>query len=221
MSNYTNAAQVASFLQRALNASESSALSSYVLSAVDKIIDRVLQSTFFDTPESTRYFTGGGRAIDIDPVQAITALGSINNDGSLSYSYTNLTEYVAEPINEAVKREIVYRGSRNRFPKGLGRMSVTGKFNEYDYVNSKIPDDIVLVATRLAAGVLNAGKISGKGGNLQREALEGHLVVYDTTSSSLSSLMSDDPIIQSVIGGRRELYLFDDDSETQNDGIIL
>lgn len=217
MANYTNTANISSFLQRALKTEETTALNSYILNAVDKWINRRLESRFDDVQPSTRYFDGGGHSIDIDPCQAITAIGALNNDGSDSYSYTDLTEYVAEPVNDTIKREIVYRGRRRRFPRGQRRMSVTARFTEYDYTTSSVPADIVMAATRLAAGILNAGRLAGQGENLQQEALEGHEIRYNITNNSINTLADTDPIIQGMLGERREIFVYSDTDDGDDD----
>lgn len=211
MANYTTATNISQFIQRSLTANESAALTAYILNAVDKWIDRILQSHFADEAASTRYFDGGAHSIDIDPAQSITLVKSLNNDGSDSYNYTENTEVVFEPANDTVKREIVYRGRGRRFPSGVRRMAVTGRFTEYDYVAGAVPADIVMAATRLAAGILNAGKIAGQGGNIQRESLEGHEVHYDITANALQSLSEGDPIFVGMMAERREIYLYSDD----------
>jgi hypothetical protein len=217
MANYTNTTNVAQFLQRSLSANEIAALNNFILNAVDKWIDRKLESHFADEQPSTRYFDGGAHSIDIDPVQAITAVGSLNNDGSASYSYTENTEVVFEPVNDTVKREIVYRGRGRRFPRGSRRMAVTGRFTEYDYTTNAVPYDIVMAATRLAAGILNAGKLAGQGENLQQESLEGHEIRYNITNNSINTLADGDPILQGMIAERRQIYVFSDDDQGDDD----
>lgn len=220
MANYTNATNVSQFIQRSLTANESAALTTYILNAVDKWIDRILQSSFANVGETTRYFDGGAHSIDIDPCQSITSVKSLNNDGSDSYSYTENTEVVFEPVNDTVKREIVYRGRGRRFPSGSRRMAVTGKFTEYDYDAGAVPADIVMAATRMAAGILNAGKIAGQGGNIQLESLEGHEIRYDITANALESLMESDPILTGMLAERREIYLYSDDERYSDDDIF-
>lgn len=217
MANYTNTTNVAQFLQRALSANETAALNNFILNAVDKWIDRKLESQFRDVPASTRYFDGGGHSIDVDPVQSITAVGSLNNDGSAAYSYTENTEIVYEPVNEVVKRELVYRGRGRRFPRGQRRMAVTGIFSEYDYTTNAVPYDIVMAATRLAAGILNAGRLAGLGENLQEEQLEGHMLRYNITNNSINTLADTDPILQGMIAERRQIYIADDDDGNADD----
>lgn len=208
MANYTDATKVGQFLQRTLTANESSALTGYILGAVDQWINRKLHSQFDNAAPSTRYFDGGGRTIDLDPCQAITAVSAYNDDGSASYSYTNNNEYVAEPANETIKRELVLRGRSLYFPHGNRRIAVTATFTEYD---SAVPSDIVLAATRLCAGIINAGKYAGQGENLQEEQLEGHMIRYNITNNSINSLADTDPILMGILGARREIYIYDED----------
>lgn len=217
MANYTNATNVSQFLNRSLSANEIAALNNVILNAVDKWIDRKLESTFADVPASTRYFDGGAHSIDIDPVQSITAIKSLNNDGSDSYSYTENTEIVFEPVNDTIKRELVYRGRGRRFPRGSRRMAVTGRFTEYDYTANAVPYDIVMAATRLAAGIMNAGRMAGLGENLQEESLEGHMIRYNITQNGINTLADTDPILQGMIGERRQLYIFSDDDQGDDD----
>jgi hypothetical protein len=217
MANYTNPTNVSQFLQRSLSANETAALNNFILNAVDKWIDRKLESTFSDQQPSTRYFDGGAHSIDIDPVQAITAVGSLNNDGSAAYNYTENTEIVYEPVNEVVKRELVYRGRGRRFPRGSRRMAVTGRFTEYDYVTNAVPYDIAMAATRLAAGILNAGRMAGLGENLQEEQLEGHMIRYNITQNGIATLADSDPILQEMIMARRQLYIYSDDDQGDDD----
>lgn len=221
MANYTTATNVQQFLQRALSANETASLSAYILNAVDKWINRKLESRFDDVAASIRYFDGGGHSIDIDPVQAVSSVQALNNDGTVAYAYDDLTLYVLEPVNETIKREVRPRGSF-RFPRGAKRIAVTGKFTEYDYDANAVPADIQLAATRLAAGILNAGKYSGQGENLQEEQLEGHMVRYNITNNSINTLADTDPIIQGMLGERRELFLYTDETDRyDNDMDIL
>lgn len=217
MANYTNQTNVSQFLQRSLSANEIAALNNFILAAVDKWIDSKLQSTFANVGASTRYFDGGGHSIDVDPCQSITVLKSLNNDGSDSYNYTENTEVVFEPVNETVKTEIVYRGRGRRFPRGSRRMAVTAKFTEYDFDAGAVPADIVMAATRLAGGILNAGKLAGQGENLQQESLEGHEIRYNITNNSINTIADTDPILQGTLADRRQIYMevgddgYDDD----------
>ena len=121
------------------------------------------------------------------------------------------------PVNEVIKRELVYGGRGRRFPRGQRRMAVTGIFSEYDYVTNAVPYDIVMAATRLAAGILNAGRLAGMGENLQEEQLEGHMIRYNITNNSINTLAETDPILQGMIAERRQIYIDDDDDGNADD----
>ncbi len=215
MANYTSATNVAQFLQKTLNTNETSALTGYILDAVDTWIDRKLQSQFRNVVATTRYYEGGGRCVDLDPVQTVTRVAALNNDSTEAYLYDDQTLYILEPVNETVKRELRPRGSF-RFPSGAKRVAVTGLFTEFDFANNIVPQDIVMAATRLAGGVLLAGRVAGQG-NVAREVLEGHLVMYQVNANALGDLADSDPIIQGMLGERRELYLYDEDRRYDDD----
>lgn len=210
--SYTTTTLVQQFLGRTLTENESNILANLILPSVDLWIDRTLNSHFGPVDATTRYFEGGTHSLDIGPVQDITAFTSLQNDGTTDYTYTDLTEYTTEPSNGAVKTEIILRGTPtpeypHRFSAGLQRYAVTGKFTEYDYENDQVPADIRLAATRIASGVLAAGKAVGQGGNIQSESLEGHSVTYDSSEDNINTIASSDPILQGILGGRREIYV--------------
>lgn len=209
MENYTDTTKIGQFLQRTLSANETSALSGFILAAIDAWIDRQLQSHFGSVGETTREYDGGWHTVDIDPCQSITAVKILNNDGTDGSTYTDLTDYVAEPANDDIKRELVHRG-RGRFPRGQQRIAVTAKFSEYDFTNNTVPSDIVLAATRLAGGILAGGKSQGSGGTVASESLEGHSISYDTNSDAIDAIAAADPIIMGCMSARREIYIYDD-----------
>lgn len=205
--SYTTSANVSDFLQKTLSDDENASLSGFILSAVDSWIDRYLQTTFASVSATTRLYDGGVKNLDIDPCSSITSVKSLNTDGSTSYDYdlTVTPDVVFEPANETIKREI--RKRNGTFPSGMQNIAVAAKFTEYDFVNSQVPSDIILVATRLASGIVNSGKVSGAGGNIQSESLEGHSITYDTNADTISELAANDPIIMNVLGARREPYV--------------
>lgn len=198
---YTNATLISKYLQRALTDDELGILA-ILIPAVKLWIDRKTSSTFDQASETTRYFDGGGTIVDIDPATAITDVDSVNTDNTDSYDYTDLTEYLAEPQNETVKRYLVKRDGH--WPSGTGNIKVTAKFSEYD---DEVPVDIQLVATILAAEVINQGSIASSGGTVASESLEGHSITYDTSTSSLDALAANNPNVQSILDLRKELLL--------------
>lgn len=202
---YTDATQVSNFLQRALTSYETAELPN-IIAAIKIWLDKRLNSTFDQVGSTTRYYDGGVMNLDIDPCTAITEVKSINDDTSSSYIYTEGTEYVAEPQNETVKREL--RKRITPFPRGVHRVAVTGLFSEYD---AGVPADIQLAATRLAAGVINAGKIAALGGNIAAESLEGHSITYNTRGTDFEGLSANDPTVAAILGARAELLVDNDE----------
>lgn len=197
---YTTSTLVSNYLQRALTADES-ALLSLLIPAIKKWIDLKTGSTFDQASATTRYYDGGSQSVDIDPATDITEVSLIDNDNVEEQDYTLYTDYVLEPQNENVKREIVKRSGK--FPSGLRRIAVTAKFSEYD---SGIPEDIQMVATRLAANLIQSGTDVNTS-NIQSESLEGHTVYYGTSQESISEAAANDPLIMSTLEQRRELFV--------------
>jgi hypothetical protein len=216
--SYTSTSQVSNFLQRVLNAYEDAELA-IIVAAVQVWIDKRLNSTFDQVAESTRYYDGGGRSLDIDPCTDITEVKTINDDSSSSYTYTVGTEYISEPQNETVKREL--RKRLTPFPRGIQRVAVTAKFSEYD---GGVPADIQILATRLVAGIINSGK-SVASGNVSSESLEGHSISFNTDLTKLDGLAENDPTVKSILESRKEFYVDNYDrserSSYEDDGGLM
>lgn len=202
---YTNQTLITNYLQRTLTANEIAFLV-ILIPAIKQWIDRKTSSTFDSAVATTRYFDveGRGRSIDIDPCTDITAVGLYDVDGNLEQTYTTLTDYVAEPVNETVKRELVKRNST--WATGYRRIAVTAKFSEYGE-SGAVPDDIQTVATILAAETLNQGKIASSGGNVSSESLEGHSINYDTSGSSIDAIVDANPVVKSILDGRKDIFV--------------
>lgn len=206
---YTDATQVSNFLGRALTAYETGELTN-IISAIKIWLDKRLNTTFDTVAPSVRYYDGGVRNLDIDPCTAITQVEAVNDDSTDSYIYTQTYEIVVEPQNETVKREI--RKRLAAFPRGVHRIAVSATFSEYD---GGVPADIQILATRLAAGIINQGKYAGSGGNLHLEDLEGHRVQYQLSPNSMLGLATNDPTVSAILAQREELYV--DNYERRNE----
>lgn len=201
MAEYTSQTIIEKYLQRSLTSDEETFLTT-LLPAIRLWLDRALASHFLEVSESTRYYDGGGETVDIDPCTSITAVKSVDNEHDTTSDYTNLTDYVAEPQNQTVKNELVRR-SGARFPSGNGRIAVTAKFSEY---TDKVPEDIQLAATRIAADVLQEGKTVAVG-NVQSESLEGHSISYRNPNEIIDKVGTEDPFISQLIESRKDIYL--------------
>ncbi|MFA5937694.1 MAG: hypothetical protein WC822_07510 [Candidatus Paceibacterota bacterium] len=204
---YTTTSLVSSYLDRALTADEQ-ALFLVLLPAVTRWIDQTLSSQFDTVSATERFYDAEGAVIDIDPVQSITDVKAYDSDASTSYDYTEGTEYVTYPLNETVKNQIVSR-SKGGFTRGMKRVGITGKFTEYDFTNSKVPEDIQLLATRLIASQLRALSADAvvDDASVKKESVEGHSIEYVTSADYLTQVSSSDPIVAGILNTRRQLMV--------------
>lgn len=196
---YTTPALIAAYLKRELSNNEELTLVT-LIPAVKIWLDAKLGSTFDSASATTRYFDvepGCGRSLSIDPCTTITAVLLLDNDGNTDTTYTTLTDYVAEPINETVKRELVKRGGH--WQPGQRRIAVTAIFSEF---SDGVPYDIELAATSVAASLLAS---SAQQSNVQSESLEGHNITY--TNDTIDKVGMQDPMVQSLLDQRREILL--------------
>lgn len=204
---YTTTSLLASYLERALTADEQ-ALFVVLLPAVTRWIDETLGSQFDTVSATERFYDAEGAVIDIDPVQSITDVKAYDSDATTSYDYTEGTEYVLYPLNNTVKNQIVSR-SKGGFTRGMKRIGITGKFTEYDFTNSKVPEDIQMLATRLIASQLRG--LSADAGvdeaGVKKESVEGHTVEYVTSVDYLTQVASSDPIVSALLSTRRQLMV--------------
>lgn len=200
---YTDQTLIQNFLHRTLNSDEITLLVT-LLPTIKQWIDARLSSTFDQAAETTRFYDGGVKNLDIDPCINISQVKALNDDGSDSYIYnqTFFYELVFEPQNETVKREI--RRRVGCFPSGIQRIAVTATFSEY---NSGVPEDIKILATILAIGVINQGKYAAIGGNVMQESLEGHEIRYAPNAANLNGIAEGDPTVQAILTSRKELYV--------------
>lgn len=204
---YTTTSLVSNYLDRALTADEQ-ALFAVLLPAVTRWIDQTLSSHFDTVSATERFYDAEGGIVDIDPCQAITAISAVDYESQADYAYTEGTEYVLYPLNDTVKNEIRAR-AKGGFTRGVKRLKVSAKFTEYDFTNSKVPEDIQLLATRLIASQLRG--LSADAGvddaGVKKESVEGHSVEYVTSADYLTQISSSDPIISALLSTRRQLLV--------------
>jgi hypothetical protein len=215
--SYTTAAAVQTYLDRTLTSNELLILA-YVILAASRWIDRTLGTCFdnlnqaaFGQPgsgASQKRFAGGFREINIKPCQQITAVQAINPyDFSVWYTYTQPLEYTQEPYDQPVKRSLrmklnEFTGDNLKWPGEPGEVDtiqVTGLFTEYDYVNNCYPNDIVLLCNHIAAVFMQNNQNAEP---VQREAVEGHLVI-----KRIDDLLLSDPMVNRVLQSREEVWL--------------
>lgn len=212
--SYTTAAAVGTYLDRTLDPNEDTILS-YVIPAASRWIDRTLGTNFDNLNQAAfgqagsgalqLHFSGGKREINIRPCQQITAVQSINPyDFSVWYTYTQPLEYTAEPYDLPVKRSLrmkmnEFTGNNLEWPGDIDGVMVTGLFTEYDYVHNCYPNDIVLLCNHISAVFLQNNQNAEP---VQREALEGHMVI-----KRIDDLLASDPMVNRVIQSRQEVWL--------------
>lgn len=201
--SYTTQQLVQASLKRVLTDDEL-VMFDVLADGVKQWIDRYTSSNFSEEEtETSRYYDGGGSSLDIDPVQSISAISYIDNEGDIVEAYVEDTDYTTEPQNTAVKREVVRR--YGCFPSGQRRIKVTGKFTEYDYVNNHVPGDIRMVATQLVCAALKTMS-NAESGNIASEALEGHSVTYNTTNT-FEDAFSKNPVLQGILDQRKDIFI--------------
>lgn len=197
---YTNASVLAAYLKRELTGNEIDTLN-LLVPAVQLWIDRKLGTTFLEADAATtRTYDGGERSIDIEPCTDITKVEAIDYTGADSYGYTAPNEYQAYPLNETVKTELVRRHAC--WPRGDARIAVTAKFSSYD---DGVPEDIQMVATKIAADLLNIGSANAEA--VKSESLEGHKVEYQDPYAYIDKVAGNDPFVRSVLDQHRDISL--------------
>lgn len=200
---YTTTTLIGNALKRSLTADESAYLA-ILIPAVKQYIDRVLNSTFDNASETSRLFEARHEGIiDIDPCQAITAVELVDESETVVSTY-NTDDYKAKPLNETIKRYL-----HMRFKLGtshsVGNVKVTAKFTEYDFANSKVPEDIQAIATQICADVI--GLISNAGGSVKSESIEGHSITYGNAVDNLDKIVENSPLTKGMLATRKELFL--------------
>ena len=199
--SYTNRTLIEAQLKRTMTDNEMD-LFTVANMAVKSWIDTKLASAFDEVSATSRYYDGGVESLDIDPCTAITEVMAINDDGSDSYEYTVNDEYIAEPQNETVVREI--RRRVGCFPDGKRRMKITAKFSEYV---DDIPEDIQIAATRIIVAMINTLNFDTSGGTIKKEEIEGHDLEYVSAQDSIDKLAAQDPIVKTILRQRQQVYV--------------
>ena len=200
---YTSSTLIGNSLKRALTSDET-ALLVILIPAVQRYIDRVLSSTFDTASETSRLFTidNDTSVIDIDPCQSISAVAKVDFEGTSTQDYIT-SDYVAEPLNETVKRWLQLRTKSHG--RALANIKITAKFTEYDFAGSKVPEDIQLVASQICADVISL--ISGSETNIKSESIEGHTVTYGNAVDNIDRAVQNSPLVQGILNSRKDLWV--------------
>lgn len=158
---YLSQAEFESFIKRDLTTDE--AVSFVILEgAAEKFIDDYTGTNFNDVTETSRYYDGGVKEIDIDPCTSVTKIEYVDEDLDMTSEFDD-DVYVLEPINNTVKWSI--RSRFGNFLCGVNNVKLTAKFSSY--VDS-VPSEI-----KLAVSLLTQGMINNPSG-YKKESLEGY-----------------------------------------------
>lgn len=178
---YTDQSTIEGILGRSLTSSEESVLS-LLLTLADNFINDQLGGSFGTVAESTRYYDGGQRILDIDAVNTITKVALVYTDETDNYEYDTDEELEARPRNETTK---TYLHSRiGKFPRGVANIAVTGKFT----LGASVPDDIKYLAGYLIAKIFQ----NTKSGNVKKESIEGY-------SREFADYKTNDELVVSIL----------------------
>jgi hypothetical protein len=164
---YTNQSNVEAEINRELTANEQHNLP-LILAAVDAFINNKLGGSYNSNASSVRYYSGGYKIIDIDPVlkndSNTVTVEHVNGDYESLKEYED-NEITFGPANSDIKTWILKR--RGIFPCGDYNISVEGKFS----LGSSVPDDIEYLATILASRYIRK---ASQDGQLKSESIEGY-----------------------------------------------
>lgn len=179
--SYTDQATIESFVKRALTADEEVILP-LILDTVDEYINEQVGGEFGPVVETSRYFDGGSKILEIDTCHEISAVEDTGSEDYIIYSYTGSIDYDARPINEEYKTYLHKRGGK--FPSGVANMKVTAKFTE----NETVPNDIIYLATYLAGQLFSKNIV----GNYKSESIEGY-------SRTFADMIEENQVLKMVL----------------------
>jgi hypothetical protein len=192
---YTNQTNVEAFLGRSLTASETVYLP-MLLNSVDSYINQQTETTFGAGTETTRYYDGGMRNIEIDWCYDVDSIAYYDSTGTLIQTY-DADNYELSPYNKDMKSMIKSR--IGKLANGYANIAVTAKFSYVDNATDEgVPDDIVTTATILVGNTLINPQ------NLQSESLEGHTVQFNTTFNKNTT---SDPLVVATLNKYIRLFI--------------
>jgi len=163
MKGYTSRQSIENYLQTTIASSLYSQVNAWI-SQIEKYIDRKTDRNFkADTNTSTKIYDGdGSQTLLIDDAVSITG---IKIDGESLVT----DEYYLYPANDTPKRKIVLNG--RYFTKGKQNITIIAKWG----YSITVPDDIILAATVLTAGIVSA---YGSSAQVKAESIGNYSVTY-------------------------------------------
>jgi hypothetical protein len=178
---YTTQAKVEAYLNRQLTDNEQELLNG-VLAATDAWIDSQIGGSYGTVAESTRYFDGDSRILNIDPCINITEVKRVDNLEAEAHDYIDNEDFEARPRNSVLKTWLESRVGK--FPTGVANIAVTAQFT----LGADVPSNISQLAAYLAAQMF----LNQTVGNLKSESIEGYSRTfndYKTTNDFVQDML--------------------------------
>lgn len=179
--SYTDQTAIQAFLVRDLTSAEVTMLP-MLIAAVTNYLDGELSGSYGEATSSTRYYDGGSRIINIQPVQNVTKVAVVDSDESESTVYELNGDFELRPRNATTKRWLQSRVGK--FPAGVANIAVTGEFT----LGATVPDDIKYLATYLAGRLMDRAAVTG----LKSESIEGY-------SRTFGEITQENPVISMLL----------------------
>jgi len=155
----------------------SAALEDFI-NAVDAFIDNYCNRTF-ESSDTSKYYDGSGSSeLLIDDLISLTKIEILDDDGNVNETIDSSDEYWLYPENKTPKNRIVLNADNAPiavFPKGNQNIKITGTFG----YQSSVPDDIVLAATKLVAGIIEEKYIKDVGSIKSEKLGEYSVTIQD------------------------------------------
>lgn len=188
---YTSETSIEAYLNRDLSTAEQTQLA-ILIPAVQEWIDKATGSHFDEVAETSQYFDGGLQNLDIHPCTAITEVLAVDREDNEESEF-EAEDYVAEPVNKTVKRQLRLRDGV--WPAGIANIKITAKFSEYD---GGVPAWVQQLATTMCGLMFSLG---GDSAGVKRESLEGHSIEYAVEQ------LGNSPEVQSIIEQHKDLLV--------------
>jgi len=183
MKGYTSRQQIEKYLQVTIPASYYAQINLWI-GQIEKYIDRKTDRNFIaDASATARLFDGDGETTFlINDAVSITKI-------EIDDEQLTTDEYYLYPANDTPKKKIVLDG--RYFTKGKQNIKITAKWG----YSTIVPDDIILAATVLVAGIYNS---YGSGKEVKAESIGNYSVTY-ATETGWDDFENANEIIESYI----------------------
>lgn len=176
--SYTTKTKIENFLMVDIDAAFDSQINDWI-SAAEEYINNYTGRTFGHSA-TTKYFDGSGNTeLIIDSFTGsltVNILESNSDDTEYTLTEGQDNDYITYPYNETSKYKLIMTTNSQigYWPKGKGRIKLTGNFG----VGSTVPKSIEFVATKLVSKIIEKGL---KGGQISSESLGDYSVTFDNT----------------------------------------